>query len=129
MLKHGHKIFQSKHTTRKVSSKHLEYEFAVEYELNMKDNKLREFFNLQKKTPENLKAFIDVLDSRDVTKSINLHGDVEFIANIPDKKNQNIIKIIRALFVRSNGETKYINLEVAFDKNARKDVLIQLNNA
>ena len=95
----------------------------------MKDNKLREFFNLQKKTPENLKAFIDVLDSRDVTKSINLHGDVEFIANIPDKKNQNIIKIIRALFVRSNGETKYINLEVAFDKNARKDVLIQLNNA
>ena len=95
----------------------------------MKDNKLREFFNLQKKTPENLKAFIDVLDSRDVTKSINLHGDVEFIANIPDKKNQNIIKIIRALFVRSNAETKYINLEVAFDKNARKDVLIQLNNA
>ena len=42
----------------------------------MKDNKLREFFNLQKKTPENLKAFIDVLDSRDVTKSINLQSNL-----------------------------------------------------
>jgi hypothetical protein len=64
----------------------------------LKENKLLEFFKLTEHSPENTKQFFDILDSGDVTKSINSKGDVEFIANIPDKKKQYIIKIIRVLF-------------------------------